>query len=441
MILNISLENYRTFKSEIVFSLVAEASKVKKNNYFKEVIGKNDEVRLLKTAAIYGANASGKSTLLKGLFEIKRILDNDNKREVGETITAYEPFLFAEETNRSPVKFAIEFLTEDDENRKVKFRYEIEFDEKNILFEQLVYYPNNVSKQLFKREIGEDISAITHYGVIGNNSKNKKEKLFHNQSFLSKFASDIPDEIISKVYIYLKEINIINATNSQMLAPHSKKIKQRINTDKVFFNKINNLLKHSDFGINKISSNQITFDENDLKIPTDLPDNLKEKIVESLKNNYDLKSYHNFYKNGKFLHGEAELPFEEESTGTKTVLILGGLLLEALEKGKTIFVDELDTSLHTYLGKLLVMLFQNEKVNNKNAQLVFISHDTNLLDRTLLRKDQIWFTEKNEEGVTDLICLQDFTDVRQNTPYEKWYLAGKFGALPNLKSIEKFYSI
>ncbi|NJN77602.1 MAG: ATP-binding protein [Saprospiraceae bacterium] len=141
------------------------------------------------------------------------------------------------------------------------------------------------------------------------------------------------------------------------------------------------------------------------------------------------------------MHKEAELSFKEESTGTKTVLILGGLLLETLEKGGIVFIDELDTSLHTYLAKLLVMLFQNQKVNNKNAQLIFISHDTNLLDRTLLRKDQIWFTEKDEQGVTELISLQDFTDVRQNTPYEKWYLAGKFGALPNLKSIEKFHSI
>jgi hypothetical protein len=441
MVLNIYFENYRTFKNEVVFSLVAEASKTKKDNVFTAAIGKGDEVRLLKTAAIYGANASGKSTLLKGLFEIQKMLNNDNKREVGDAITAYEPFLFAAETNAAPVKFIIEFVTEDDENRKVKFKYEILFDNKNILFELLEYYPNNVPKQLLKREIGTDSSAITHYGFIGNNSKNKKEKLFHNQPFLSKFASDIPDEIISKVYIYLKGIKIINATNSKMLSPYNKRIRERINTDNIFFNKINDLLKHSDFGINNIASNQMPFDDDELTVSNNLSKNLNRKIIENLKNNYDLKTYHDFYKDGKLIHKTSELNFKEESTGTKTVLILGGVLLETLEKGGIIFVDELDTSLHTYLAKLLVMLFQNKKVNNKNAQLVFISHDTNLLDRTLLRKDQIWFTEKDEQGVTELISLQDFTDVRQDTPYEKWYLAGKFGALPNLKSIEKFYSI
>ncbi|NJN77603.1 MAG: hypothetical protein HC803_04150 [Saprospiraceae bacterium] len=166
------------------------------------------------------------------------MLNNDNKSAVGNVITAYEPFLFAAETNTAPIKFVIEFVTEDDENRKVKFKYEMQFDKKNILFEQLEYYPNNVPKQLFKREIGEDASAITHYGFIGNNSKNKKEKLFHNQPFLSKFASDIPDEIISKVYIYLKEIKIINATSSQMLSPYDQRIRKRINTDTIFFNKL-----------------------------------------------------------------------------------------------------------------------------------------------------------------------------------------------------------
>jgi AAA15 family ATPase/GTPase len=115
--------------------------------------------------------------------------------------------------------------------------------------------------------------------------------------------------------------------------------------------------------------------------------------------------------------------------------LLGGKILRTLEKGGLMIVDELDTSLHPFITKMIVMIFQSETTNPKNAQLIFTTHDVSLLDRDLIRRDQVWIAEKNEKGSTELYSLQDF-DVREDTPFEKWYLAGKFGGLPKIKSIE-----
>jgi len=119
--------------------------------------------------------------------------------------------------------------------------------------------------------------------------------------------------------------------------------------------------------------------------------------------------------------------------------ILGGLVVRTLEKGGVLLVDELDTSLHPFLTKLIVMIFQSEKINNKNAQLIFTSHDVSLMDRDLLRKDQIWLAEKSDPGNSELYSLQDFDNLREDTPFEKWYMAGKFGGLPNIKSVENIF--
>lgn len=430
MILNVEFQNYRTFKEKVDFSLIAEPTKSKDDNLFNLVIGKNDSIRLLKTAAIFGANASGKSTLFRGLYEVlKLIVKNNNK--VGDNIHAYDPFLFNDESPENPTVFAIDFIGKGDD----KYRYELIFDKKNIIYELLEYYPNNKSKTLLRREVPENKDAIKHIGFIGSPSKNKKVELFHNQPLLSKFGTDIPDEIISDVFLYFQNIEVVNATNSRMLSTYNNEIKEKANKNKDFLSKLNSLIKHSDTGLNEVVVSKM--DDDEINFPDKFPENLRSQILRDFK--YNLTSLHDFYQKEKLHHKEEPLPFEEESTGTKTLFVLGGVLLKAIEKGIPIFVDEIDTSLHPYLAKLLISLFQNERINTNNSQLIFTSHDTNLLDRRMFRKDQIWFAEKDEKGVSDLFSLQDFSDVRENTPFERWYLAGKFGAIPSIKSIEKLF--
>lgn len=430
MILNIRIKNYRSFKDEVEFSLVAESSKIKSANVFNLSIGKEDNVRLLKTAAIFGANASGKSNFFRAFYEILKLVVKDSVK-VGDDIPAYDPFLFSTETKEAPAEFSVDFVGKDN----VKYRYELIFNKKNIVFELLNSYPNNKKKQLLKREIPKNTKLLKHIGYIGSISKGKKVELIHNRPLLSKFAREIVDETISSVFLYFQSIEIVNATNSRMLSSYNQEVKETAYKGKEFLEKINNLIRHSDTGINRISVNRLN--EEEIKFPDNFPDKLRNQILHEFQ--YNLMSFHDFYKKGKLQKNEEVLPFDEESTGTKILFVLGGLLLKTLKEGRTIFIDEVDTSLHPYLTKLLVSLFQSEKINPKNAQLVFTSHDTNLLDKRLFRKDQIWFIEKNKMGVTDMFSLQDFPEVRENTPYERWYLAGKFGAVPNIKSLEKLF--
>ncbi len=137
---------------------------------------------------------------------------------------------------------------------------------------------------------------------------------------------------------------------------------------------------------------------------------------------YDIGATHPVFQDGKLLAQEATLPLAEESNGVRTLFTFGGRILETLQEGGSIFVDELETSLHPYLSKLLVLLFQSERINKKKAQLIFTTHNTNLLDRTIFRKDQVWFAEKDEFGAHRSLLLQDFPDVREDTPFDKWYL-------------------
>ncbi len=134
--------------------------------------------------------------------------------------------------------------------------------------------------------------------------------------------------------------------------------------------------------------------------------------------------------------GIAFLAFEQESAGTKVLFALGGAILKILETGGTIFFDELDNSLHPKLCKFLVRLFNNPVTNKKNAQLIFTTHEVTLLDKGIFRKDQIWITDKDKFGNTDLYSIKENSSLRDDMPFDKWYMNGKFGGQPKIKEIE-----
>ncbi|MGB5988952.1 MAG: ATP-binding protein [Marinifilaceae bacterium] len=334
------------------------------------------------------------------------------------------------ETDNKPVEFIIEFVGKD-ANR---YKYEISYDAYRIVKEELNYYPNKKVKKLFERVVEEDKKATIHKGVFGKDIDLKEIAIFHNQTLLSKFGEDIPNKILSDVYIYFKNIDVINAFSSSRIADLNIEITKEIKNDEILFNRLKELIKFADTGI--VSLNLQETNESDFKFPENIPDNLRTKILEDYKD--QLSGLHNRFKDKEHI-GSAPLPFDEESHGTNILYSLGGRMLRALENGTPLFVDEICTGLHLKLIQILVGLFQNERINPKNAQLIFTSHSINLLDQNMFRKDQIWFVEKDKYGESDLYSLQDFPDVREDTPFDKWYMAGKFGGLPNLKSLESLF--
>lgn len=422
MIIEFSVENYRSFKDKCTLSMVAESSKSKIDNVFEHTMANGETVRLLKSAVLYGANASGKSNLLKALQSLCGMVKTLSL--AGENIKWYEPFLFDSDTQNAPTKFTLSFIGPSN----YKYNYHIAFNSHKVLEEKLDYFPKSQSRNLFTRTLADSQNSLIHTVKLGQDFRFKHLKVIKNQTVISKFGSDEPDEFFTPVYLYfINELTIfggVEQANSRELV--EEKIYQSLDLQ----NNLSRLLKISDTKIK------------DVIIKKNEPERYsmgglfaKSKPLEDKKGRYELFGKHSMYSNDKWIK-DLEMPFDEESKGTNVLFVLGAEILDKLEKGGVFFVDEIDTSLHPMLAKFLVMLFQNPKSNLRNAQLIFTTHETTFLDKDIFRKDQIWFTEKNEYGVSELLSVQDFDNVREDTPFEKWYLAGKFGGIPNIKEIE-----
>ena len=153
----------------------------------------------------------------------------------------------------------------------------------------------------------------------------------------------------------------------------------------------------------------------------------------------EVTSQHGLYQDGKEVGEMADLPLKEESFGTRSLFLIGCHILQALQNGNPFFIDEMDSGLHSYITQLIVDIFRNARINRNNAQLIFTTHDVNLLDQNTIRKDQVWFTEKDQYGASEMFSLSDFEDVREDSLFAKWYLNNKFGGVPSLQSLEKLF--
>lgn len=428
MILDIAIKNYRSFKGEVNFSMKAESSKSKSDNVFQTKCGSDENVRLLKAAMIYGANASGKSNLLKAMFDIVNLVCHSTTK-VGDDIFVYDSFKFNTETKNKPVEFSIDFIGKD----QIRYKYEISFDSRKIIKEELDYYPLNRAKNLFTRIYSGEEETI-HIGKLGSEFNNEEIQVFHNQTLLSKFGEEKPNKIITEVYLYLKSIDVINACSSRRVNLLNREVTNDLNSNLILHDRLKELIKFADTGIVGLDIDKNNL--NNVEFPDDIPQKIKIDLIEKYK--FQISGVHKSFNKKEFIDNET-LPLDQESHGTNILYSLGGKILKSLDSGTPLFVDEICSGLHIYLIRVLISLFQNERINPKNAQLIFTSHNTDLLDKMMFRKDQIWFVEKDQYGESDLYCLQDFSEVREDTPFDKWYLAGKFGGVPSLKSIESLF--
>lgn len=309
---------------------------------------------------------------------------------------------------------------------KIKYSYEFSVENNIILKEDLKYYPNNKVTLLFTRDKFNRVKTVQS-GTLGVSLKKKKIDVFANQLLLSKFGDDEPNEIITNVFLYFKSLYVYNATNRLHYEVLNTNVNEAVLKNKILKSRLEKLIKSAD---TKLQGLELFENENEPQSEVVL-DNVKWK-----KNNYSVFGVHQYF-NGSTIIGEKQLSFKEESVGTQNLYTLGAKVIDALNFGSVLVVDELDTSLHPSLTKMILMMFLDEDLNKKGAQLIFTTHDVTLLDEGVVRKDQIWITEKKEDGSTELFSLQDFEGLREDTPFEKWYLAGKFGGLPNIKPLKE----
>jgi len=429
MLIDIKFKNYRSIKEEQIFSMEAGSSKLKLENTFSP-ISNHKNLKLLKSAGIYGANASGKSNLIRLMWTLRHFILNSCDLKAGDLIPKqyYDPFLLDENSQNEATEITINFIMKN----KKRHRYIVKYNRTEILYEYLGVYETNWISKIFERK---DANEFVEFGEAMQNKKEDK-RVAKNNLFISKFGT-IPNDQLRDIYLYFKEIEVWNI-------PAIHHINELYNTiQKKFNNPENQELKRKLSKLISVADTKIIevfVSEKPDKIFESLPEDIRQEFMKGLK--FETFGIHRVYNGIGNDIGSQKLSFnDQESQGTRAMFAIGGLLLEAFEKKESalIFLDEFDNSLHPALSKFLIDLFHNSKVNKNNSQLVFATHETTLLDKKVFRKDQIWFGDKNKYGITELYSVKDFNDlnnVRSDVPFDKWYRTGKFGAIPNIKKFE-----
>jgi len=432
MLVDFTIKNYRSFKEESLFSMVAEKKKEDiPQNLFN--ISEDSDISLLKTAVIYGANASGKSNLLTALQMVKHFIINSDDLKLDEKIPYYEPFALDVGTKDSPVKFEIEFIT----TEPIRYRLNVEFNRDQIISEKLTFFPDKNEKLLYARD------GVSNKYKFGRDLKGKKDSLarevMKNVLFISKAANNNDsDEKIKNIYRYFRTgigfHTSIDSKDKSSFYTCRRLAKEEGNE---FKKNVLEFIKSADVGVSSLNVKKEPVKPELFKFPENMPSEYKEKIMNDLSTKTDFG--HKIYLNQKEV-GEHNFEYEDESAGTIKMFDLAGKIIDTLQKGDVIVIDELDSSFHPLMSEYILSIFNDPVKNPKNAQLIVATHDAYLLDSEKLRRDQIWFVEKDKYGASTLYSLDEFkSEVRKNVPFDRWYLSGRFGALPLID--KKLFSV
>lgn len=421
MIVEFSITNYKSFKSESTLSFIG-------SNTTKEHEDDNtfiwNDYKFLKSNAIYGANASGKSNLINALSVMKRIVMTSFQNALVEKNRNIEiiPFKLNIETANEPTTFEVVFIA----NEK-QYRYGFAIKDNIISSEWLFHIPKKIETFLFIRDNREiKVNKTSFKEGLDLEKKTRENVLF--LSVCSQFNGEVSDTVI-KWFKNLKFISGLNDDGYRGYTTHKLKEDKKFNK---WINKFIKFLEISKVSVEEELIESLNIDE--LEIPDEkkeLKDALKvlSDLREKQKTESKLKSWHNVFDSNNIIQDSILFDFnKEESKGTQKLVYILGPIYDSLINGSVLFIDELDSRLHTLLTKEIIHLFH--KFNKKNAQFAFVLHDTNILKTEIFRRDQLWFVEKNQFGCSNIYSLYDYGKVRKDAKFEQAYLKGDYGAVP-----------
>lgn len=409
MFIDFSVENYRSIKDMQTLSMsaaniISKYKELDKQNVFKH----SSKMSILKSKAIYGANASGKSNIIRALVTFISIIANSVKDDkiLNSRIESFE---LSTETDSKPSYFQLSFLL-----NKVYYRYGFEATNKEIKSEWLFGSPGKKEVQFFTRE-GASINVNENQFKEGSKvrdlySQPENDIARSNSLFITavkSFSGGIAREIVD----YLSSYIIISGLSDFKL----HKIAEESLGDEEKRIKIAELLRVADVGIDDI--NRIEYQSN-------------KEIDKSDKRFLTVTKHRKYDKNLKQVGSANFFMLINESEGSKKMFEVSPLILDALNENRVLIMDEFDARFHPLLTRKIVELFNS--ASNKGCQFVFATHDTNLLSAKLLRRDQICFVEKDKYGASHFYSLVDFKGVRNDASFEKDYVSGKYGAIPFL---------
>lgn len=405
MILEIRLSNFFSISDQITLDLRAGNINTAKSKVLSGNIFKYDDIKVLKSVALYGANASGKTNIIRAIrFCNSMIFQSHNHNE--NTIFNFKPFKFNGYGNK-PSHYSIRFVIDN-----IEYKYSFSLTREEILTENLYHYPNGRKAKVFERneKAGETKKEKYSFGStsvirrpldVAENTSNKTLYI----SRASQMDRDIPKKIFNFFY-------------QDFILQHSKYGKNNFESLlKVYKNQLLAALKFADSDIIDFKVNFKKEKGRSLKANFQTEE---AYFVDEEVENFEIKTYHRFSSGTSFDF------MTEESEGTRKLFFMMLTVIDIVKNNKMLLIDEIEDSLHPKIVDYILQLFN---VSSK-AQLIFSTHNTNLLDLNKFRKDQIWFVNKKDDGGSDLYSLYDYSDFRDTMDLEKAYLQGRFDSIP-----------
>ena len=408
MLIRFSFKNFKSFKDENVLDM--EATSLKEHEYN---LVKTDQVNLLKVAAIYGANASGKTNVLQAFdYMKKRILVSDDSKK---NSPIDEDNVYSFMINNDPISLEVEILAK---NNKI-YKYGFDVLKDSIVSEWLYIKKINKFYSIFERE-------KNNVTMKSNNKISGLANIDERTLFLNIYSKiDKDNEDFNNVYDWFVNANYLDLGNPRFEDFINTRISLKILSDEKYKKELLRFIKTFDSGIEGIKTTPDSIEEvqNNNRV-------VKVELIHRGENN-ELKA----------------LPLELESNGTRKMFHLFDFFMDALRNGMVLFIDELDAKLHPLLTRYIINLFHNSETNIGNGQLIYSTHDTVNLNKETFRRDEVWFTEKNRDGVSEMYALSDYIldddennksgkKVRNDATYNKDYLTGRYGAIPVLEEFE-----
>lgn len=421
MLIEFSVGNFRSFKDRVTLSLEASSDEWLEESH----VATDSGYRLLKSAAIYGPNAGGKSNFLAALVSFREFVQNSSKEsQMGEKIPV-TPFRLHTATESAPTHFEIVFL-----QNGTRYRYGFEATSEAVHAEWLFCQKNSIREtRLFTRE-GATIEPSGEF----KEGKGLEARTRPNALFLS-VAAQFNGEVAGEIMNWMGRFRNISGLEDTNYMPFTAK---RLKDDQ-FAKFAKELIRRADVGIDDVRAFDVPANEVGKHLPKEMPEPLRKLILQSPGNAFSIKTYHKKFDDKNRSCGTVEFNLKtEESAGTQKFIAMSGPFLHTLEDGSILFVDELEARFHPLLTKALVGLF-NGIANAKNAQLIYATHDEGLLDAARIRRDQVWFVEKEEFGASRLFSLAEFK-VRKEAKFAKEYLLGQFGAVPHIRDWQHILS-
>jgi uncharacterized protein len=424
MIIDFSVKNFRSFREEQKLSFVAN----NRDETLPEALidpklagTEFAKIRLLKGLVVYGSNAAGKTNTLKALSYVAHMVESSATDLDEGDATGVEPFLFDVKTPDEPSEFILRFVV-----AGIRYHFVLVLNKERILYESLSTFPKGREQVWYERSWDDEALVYTWEPARPTDYKRDANlvKYTRDNALYLSTAVKFNDEQLKPIYLWFKDNICMLRLNADFppLSPSftAKQIMSDVNKRA----QLTRLLQHADLGILSAKASERQLTHNDL--PDDMPDEIVKQIID--KKHVKISLGHRGCDGREY-----SLEWEDESSGTQKFFALAGPWLDILENGYIAGLDEIESSMHPLMVQALLKLVFSNTTNAKGAQLIFTTHNPLLLDTGLIRRDQVWFADKSDEGGTYLYPLTDYKP-RKKESLVRGYMAGRYGAVPFIPS-------